>query len=178
MEIQTLIVDNFLDKPDIVRQSALTIDFKRTGFFPGVRSERADDNYVDYTKKKIEFLLNLKIKEFIQDSHAFQICQEGVKTWIHHDDGEWAGVLYLTPNAPISAGTGIYRHKQTGIYKGPSNASNEKDDDWELITMIGNVYNRLVLYKGNLYHKSIIPGFGNTNENSRLTQVFFFNTDK
>lgn len=178
MEVQTIIIDNFLDKPDIVRQSALSIDYNRTGPFPGFRSERADDDYVLYTKQKIESIINLSIKEFVQDSHTFQVCQEGVETWIHHDEAEWAGVLYLTPNAPIEAGTAIYRHKQTGIYKGPSNASNDNIDDWEMITMIGNVYNRLVIYKGDLYHRSILPGFGSSIETARMTQVFFFNTDK
>ena len=39
----------------------------------------------------------------------------------------------------------------------------------------GNVYNRLVLYRGKvLEHSSIVPGFGKTLETSRLTQTFFF----
>ncbi len=29
----------------------------------------------------------------------------------------WAAVLYLTPNAPAESGTGIYRHKASGIYQ-------------------------------------------------------------
>ena len=40
---------------------------------------------------------------------------------------------------------------------------------------VGNVYNRLVAYRGKmLYHSSIVPGFGNSLETSRLTQTFFF----
>jgi hypothetical protein len=40
----------------------------------------------------------------------------------------------------------------------------------------GNVYNRLVLYRGKvLEHSSIVAGFGNTLETSRLTQTFWFN---
>ena len=39
----------------------------------------------------------------------------------------------------------------------------------------GNVYNRLVLYRGKyLNHCSIKPGFGDTLETSRLTQTFWF----
>jgi hypothetical protein len=178
MEVSTVIIENFLDNPDVVRQSVLGIPFERTGPFPGLRSERADDDYVNYTKTKIEISCNLNIKEFKQDSHTFQICQEGAETWIHHDDTEWAGVLYLTPDAPISAGTAIYRHKETGIYKGPSNVPNTNIEDWEIITMIGNIYNRLVLYNGDMYHRSLLSGFGNSLETARMTQVFFFNTDK
>ena len=40
--------------------------------------------------------------------------------------------------------------------------------------MIGNVYNRLVLYRGDLFHRSLQSGFGNSVETGRLTQVFFF----
>ena len=56
-----------------------------------------------------------------------QLCLEGEKTWIHKDKSEWAGVLNLTPNAPIDSGTGIF------------------DKNEKFTTMIGNVYNRLVL---------------------------------
>jgi hypothetical protein len=90
-------------------------------------------------------------------------------------DCDWAGVLYLTPDAPVTAGTGIFRHKQTKIFQGPSNHHNTNDDEWELITLIGNIYNRLVLYKATLYHRSLIAGFGDSKETGRLTQVFFFN---
>jgi hypothetical protein len=41
---------------------------------------------------------------------------------------------------------------------------------------MGNVYNRLILYRGTLYHRSMIPGFGDSVETGRLTQVFFFDT--
>ena len=54
----------------------------------------------------------------------------------------------------------------TGIYK-------DKNSDRNI--SVGNIYNRLVAYRGKvLYHRSIVPGFGNTLETSRLTQTFFF----
>ena len=43
---------------------------------------------------------------------------------------------------------------------------------------VGNVYNRMVAYRGKtLYHRSILPGFGTTLETSRLTQTFFFSVN-
>ena len=30
-----------------------------------------------------------------------------------------AGVCYLTPNAPLSAGTGLFKHKETGLVGHP-----------------------------------------------------------
>lgn len=160
MYVNTIVVDNFLDSPDIVRKSALSLEFTELGNFPGLRSDRVDYDYENYVKLKIESILNSKIKEFVQDSFRFQVCFEDAETWIHKDETDWAGVLYLTPDAPAETGTGIYE---------------EKNGEWELVTAIGNVYNRLALYNGRLFHKSIVPGFGHNKETARLTQVFFFN---
>ena len=103
------------------------------------------------------------IWDWTQDTLCFQSCTEGTETWVHTDSsgenqGEWAAVLYLTPNPILDSGTGIYESPDTDMNIG-----------------VGNVYNRLVAYRGKvLYHRSILPGFGNTLETSRLTQTFFF----
>jgi len=57
MNINTIIVDDFLDNPDIVRHSALKIDINRTGAYPGYRSDRADYDYEEYIKEKIEKII-------------------------------------------------------------------------------------------------------------------------
>ena len=176
MITNTIIVDNFLDYPDKVRESVLTLDFHRTGPYPGLRSDHADLDYQNYVQTKIEHILNLEVTEWVQDSFCFQICLDDVKTWIHHDDSEWAGILYLSKNPPVGAGTGIYRHIPTGISTNSPLVDIEKEEEWELVTAIGNVYNRLALYRADLYHKSLIAGFGNSIETGRLTQTFFFNT--
>lgn len=161
MDIGAYVVDNFLDNPDIVRAGALNLEFDATGTFPGFRSDRADEEYEAYIKAKLEKILNTEIKEFVQDSFRFQLCINDVETWVHKDKSQWAGVLYLTPSAPPEAGTGIYL---------------PDGDDWQLITAIGNIYNRLALYRGTQFHKSIMPGFGTDKHTGRLTQLFFFNT--
>ena len=46
---------------------------------------------------------------------------------------------------------------------------------WDVIDNIGNVYNRLVLWSGKDVHSAAVY-FGQTIEDSRLFQVFFFNT--
>lgn len=177
MKINTIIIDDFLDNPDIVRNSVLQIDISKKGMYPGFRSDRADYDYEQYVQQKIETILNKKIISWEQDSLQFQLCLDNDKTWLHCDETNWAGILYLTPNAPIDAGTGIFRHKPTQVYTGPNTDIDAKDEtQWELITTIGNVYNRLVLYNGKMFHRSLISGFGNSKETGRLTQVFFFNT--
>ena len=45
----------------------------------------------------------------------------------------------------------------------------------DLISTVGNVYNRLGLWRGSqIPHRSNMTGFGDCLENGRLTQVFFF----
>ena len=177
MNLTTIIIDDFLDKPDLVRASALTLSFHNHGPYPGSRSDRADYDYENYIKSKIESITPLKIKKFKQDSFRFQVCYETDNTWLHYDETGWAGILYLSPNAPVNAGTGLYRHKITQKMQGPGELDVSIESDWEIVTSIGNVYNRLALYNGQLYHRSLLPGFGNTLETGRLTQVFFFEAD-
>ena len=69
----------------------------------------------------------------------------------------------LHQNAPQEAGTGIFTETKPG--------------EFELQDAIANKYNRLVLYRGDLLHRSLLSGFGNSIETGRLTQVFFFDID-
>ena len=41
VRVNTIIVDDFLDNPDAVRESALQIEFNTSGTFPGHRSDAA-----------------------------------------------------------------------------------------------------------------------------------------
>ena len=163
MDLNVLVIDNFLDNPDKVRESVLKINFITSGSFPGKRSFRADPDYQQMIKNKLETILNKELyfpSKF--DSFCFQLCLEDAESWVHVDGTEWAGVLYLNPDAPVESGTGIYT---------------KENDEAYLNIFLGNVYNRLVLYRGNqLHHRSMISGFGDSAENGRLTRVFFFNT--
>ena len=48
---------------------------------------------------------------------------------------------------------------------------------WAVIDSIGNVFNRLILFNSNRFHMSQ-DYFGDSKENGRLFQVFFFSTEK
>jgi len=169
MDRKLIIIDNFLDDPDYIRNIALT-EFQYTKYHehvPGVRSSsRAAGEYEDRVTERFEEIFNAKIKwNFNNDTFYFQSCDETTETWIHVDKvSAWAGVLYLTPNAPVQSGTRLYQKLDDG--------------DYETDIEIGNVYNRLIAYRGDImYHRSMLPGFGKTLETSRLTQVFFFDIE-
>ena len=154
---------------------------------PGVRSSSPFVRNKTEVETKIKTIFAGEIVwDWTQDSFYFQSCQGSTKTWIHKDSqkqgqGEWAGVLFLTPNPNHDAGTAVYMSKeicyQYHLDRGMDPVSSPDElDFYPVIDMgAGNVYNRLVLYRGKyLNHSSIKPGFGNTLETSRLTQTFWF----
>ena len=194
METQLLITDQFYNDVDAVREFALQQDFSIKGNYPG---NRTISFLNDSIKETIESIIEPhagKVVYWSEDQYtgAFQYTTSRERSWIHADQTtEWAGICYLTPNAPHSAGTGIFRHKETGLIRAPKNEDGSlnrelmdyigKDSQdmtkWDLVDVVGNVYNRLVLYRGDLFHMSL-DYFGTDLYDSRLFQTFFFTTER
>jgi hypothetical protein len=186
MKVNLIIADNFYDNPDDVRNFALSQEFAVRGNYPGLRTK----SFLNDSLKAVIDGLVLHAAGGVTDwlldesgegyTGAFQICTAQDRTWIHSDyNNMWAGVCYLTPDAPLSAGTALYRHKATGERFSVATKDHGQDaydyTKWEMVDRIGNVYNRLVLYPGNLYHASV-DYFGTDFQSGRLFQTFFFNT--
>jgi len=197
MNTNLIIIDNFYKNPDQTREWVLKQNFEVTGNFPGKRTKPV--YFQKELKTSIQMILATaggKITEWNvgPESYntAFQYTIKSDKSWIHPDHhNTWAGVCYLTPDAPISGGTALFKHKKTGWEKPPLNKDgswNEKKLEkqiypdthdykkWDMTAMVGNVYNRLVLYRGNFFHSSL-KYFGKNLNDGRLFQTFFFNTD-
>jgi len=179
-----IVVDNFYDDVDQVREHALSLTYDVIGNYPGRRTGPMNDEWRAYIRKYLEDnVLKQKITYWPANYNtAYQYTTSLDKTWIHRDETAWAGIIYLTPDAPVEYGTGLYRHKETGEMEyipggNDWNELHQTEDDWDLVNFIGNVYNRLVLYKGFCYHKSMGPtaGFGTDLYTGRLFQTFFFN---
>jgi len=176
MRQDLVVIDNFLDKPDQVRQSILDIGNKLDwdiGHYSGRRTGVSDENYQKMIVDKIESILPVKIEmDMSTNTYSFQIALEDDITWVHQDATDWSGVLYLTPNAPIDSGT--------LFFKEGSEPDPDKDDYGDyIVDHIGNIYNRMLLFRGKyLPHRSNIAGFGDSLETGRLSQHFFFNEVK
>jgi hypothetical protein len=189
MRVESLSIADFYSNPDEVRQYILTQPFDLIGNYPGYRTRSFLDDSIKHT-----------IQEFIRpfagevtwwgdaSSGAFQYTTANDRSWIHADQTDWAAVLYLTPNAPLSAGTGLFKSKDNQSRgwdrKNPNqDPLSEYSADyydmtkWELVDRLGNLYNRLVMYRGDLYHMSL-DYFGRDLHTGRLFQTFFFNTEK
>jgi hypothetical protein len=112
----------------------------------------------------------------------FQYNMEGEPLVYHCDDQKWAAMLYLTPNAPYDTGTGTYALKGTDIIHSSHpeimrcfrpGSQNLDRTIFEPVDIVGNVYNRLVIFNSGYLHSS--KGyFGYNQENCRLWQMFFF----
>lgn len=183
MQIKTFVVDDFYHDADSVREFALSQEFNVTGNFPGARTKSL---WSQSAKEVIESIVSPKFGSITYWPNgyngSYQITTAKNRSWIHSDTGtNWAGVVYLTPDAPISAGTGFYRHKATGLTEPDSEEGqwdNEAQDvtKWELVSQVGNLYNRLILYRGKQFHTSM-DYFGSDLHTGRLFQTFFFNTE-
>ena len=180
------VIDDFYDSVDKTRDFILTTDFNVQGNFPGFRTTAyVNEEIKTYFEKK----LNTKVTYWGNGYNgSFQYTTEEMDSWIHRDETEWAAVLYLTPDAPISSGTAFFKHKLTGIedldeYNAASsenqqllNADSCDMSKWDMVDFIGNKYNRLILFRGTRNHRSM-KYFGKDKHDGRLFQLWFFNTE-
>ena len=115
--------------------------------------------------------------------------------WIHQDYGhDLAGLVYLTPDADLSTGTSLFNLKpeyeknfltygpepeKQALYLGEkvndkyyADSLNIRNSKFYEKTNFSNVYNRLIVYDANEFHRA--NSFF-TKNNERLTLVFFIN---
>jgi len=181
-----LCIDDFLPNPDEVRDFALSQKFSVKGNYPGLRTGAfATEDH----KSAFEQILGKKITYWPKGDNnyngSFQITTGRNKSWIHRDLTTHSAIIFLTPDPPPDGGTVIYRHKELKIERDTEgNKENVKqlNDDgsdeskWEVMDLLGNKYNRLILFSGLRSHRSN-QYFGSTREDGRLFQIFFFNVE-
>jgi hypothetical protein len=179
-----VVVDNFYKNPDQVRSFALKQNFS---FHPDYHKGKRTDTVYRFNglKENFESILGFKIKnwENYGVNGCFQYCIAGDQLVYHYDNQEYAGVLFLTPDAPPNTGTSFYRSKYTKKIKVEQNdipiifKNGFLDStEFDVVDVVGNVYNRLVLFDAQMIHAASTY-FGNSIENGRLFQLFFFDLD-
>lgn len=181
-----VVVDNFYKDPDSVRTFALEQPFHH---HPDYHKGRRTDTVYRFPglKERFETILGYSIKnwEHYGTNCCFQHCIDGDEIVYHFDGQEYAGVLFLTPDAPPDSGTTFFRSKYTKKMK----TTNKEEYDitfqhgfldpqgFEVVDVVGNVYNRIVLFDAKMIHAAS-SYFGSNLQNSRLFQLFFFDIDK
>ena len=193
-----IVIDNFYNNPLETREYILKQDFKVRGNYPGQRTISYANEDLKKVIQKYVLTVGGKITQFpipkadFSDADqiyngAYQYTTSRDRSWVHMDGfNNWAGVLFLTPDAPVTGGTGFYQfHDGTCGEEDQIVMNNKKMTDhysqdmtkWKLVDQVGNVFNRLVLFNSKKFHMSM-DYFGDSKENGRLFQVFFFSTEK
>jgi len=178
------VVDNFYNDPDMVRRFALTLDFEFSDYHRGRRTQ--DQYFIPGTKEAFERIIGREITAWGETygmCGRFQYCTCEDALVYHADSQKWAGAVYLTPDAPYECGTSLIAHKKTGIRHVDTIGSNvvweKKHLDptpWEKVDVVGNVYNRLVIWDAHCIHQAS-QYFGYDKDDSRLIHIFFFDTN-
>lgn len=174
-------IDNFLKDPDSRREFALQQEFEVKGNYPGARTKSFA---TEEDKTMLERALGIKISFWPEGYNgSFQYTTGEMTSWIHRDATEFSALLFLTPDAPVGAGTTTYWHKTlkktrrgTDEDEAEYNKDSYKEEAWDVLDKVGNMYNRLIVFQGKQSHRSS-EYFGDALENGRLFQVFFFNAE-
>lgn len=197
------VIDNFYENPDAIRKFALAQKYKfrheegDIGYvYPGCRTKdlfELDKTLQESVLKKLIASFHIPEHDRMQwaVSSSFQIVSEQYKQGVIHTDTNtiFAGVLYLTPNAPLDSGTSLFRKNATFTQEKYQLASDQNEARFKAgeiimdtsfhsmfdeVVRVNNVYNTLILFEGDIFHAAN-NFFGTTPQNSRLAQVFFVN---
>ena len=197
MGFPSLIIDNFFEDPDKVVDYANTLEYQQSvgGKWPGKRSDnlnRLNSELFQYTCNKIYGMFWPHGVQQCKTDIAFQYIEPysfDNQGWIHKDSSQFGGIIYLTKNPEIGTGTSLYKPTR-GWFNSSAYVDvkdryylNEKfdqehynnmrkfhDDSFEETVRVENVYNRLFMFSGDVWHG--VPNFGTK---PRLTLAFFGN---
>jgi Family of unknown function (DUF6445) len=197
------VIENFYENPDAIRKFALaqkyTFCHERQNLkyvYPGSRTKDLFDLDVGLHEKICKKLVSV----FHNSEHDYMrwalstnfqsVTAEYDQGVIHTDhDTVFAGVLYLTPDAPLNSGTSLFKKNKSFDEKKYLQALDDNDKKFRAgniemdtayhsmfdeVVRVNNVYNTLIIYEGRHYHAAN-QFFGKTMQNSRLAQVFFIN---
>lgn len=196
--VPATILDNFFESPTLIREYALSLEYsKPNGNYPGIRTENLSKInpklFEQVCSKVFSLFFDLKKENVGWDVDArFQLTDSKYESGWAHQDGElyqFAGVVYLNPDAPLHGGTSLCQLKQR--FEQDCSLRNDFYNDlpvdidqyrkqrdfhnsnFDTTLEVSNTFNRLFVYDGNIYHKE--NNFFGSDKNSRLTLVFFGN---
>lgn len=197
MPLTTLIVDDFLDNAQQLREAALRLEYPELrGMYPGLNSrERINISGLEQEVSRLvgEPLVPMPPP---QAHGKFRITTAGDvgKARVHVDPAHWSGILYLSRPEDCRGGTEFFRHIPTNSDRGPINDEEARahgydtakgmiadilerdtvdDSKWEMTMRVPMRFNRLVLLRPWLWHTAG-EAFGSSLQDGRLIYLMFF----
>ncbi len=192
-----IIVDDFIDSIDQVREAALKMDYPDIrGQFPGRNSFQRIR--IDGLEEQVSHLVGESVIPIDPlESHGkcrLSLASDKGRGKVHIDHCYWSGILFLTRPEHCAGGTDFFRHRRTQTDRAPLNRTDleamgyddfdkvhrdlieiEGTDDskWERTMTVPMRYNRLILLRPWMWHTAG-PGFGDGIDNGRLVYLMFF----
>jgi hypothetical protein len=198
MELNQIIIDDFLADPMAIRNQALAMAYPprpEQASYPGRNAGK--QIALPGLEQLISSIVHQHLGPASNSSHCtprISLAGDERKAAVHADFNQWSAIVYLSLDEHAQGGTHFYRHKATGwdrapVYpgepesKGYANAdaamrdilgkgSNDRSH-WEETQIIPMKFNRLALFRGYFWHDAG-ESFGDTPENGRLILPFFF----
>jgi hypothetical protein len=190
------VIDDFFESPELWRSYALSQTYTRDekSTWPGIRSNVLNElnmslfgslasNLIKHIHDKTKFL-HLKVNFALVDG-SYNMG------WLHQDEPHYnvAGVIYLNKDAPANSGTSFYNKiaEQDNDYNKlffeelaaePSEREqyvpfkHEQRKLFKRNMTVEGKFNRCIMFPPSMWHGAD-NYFGTTNEDSRLTIVFF-----
>jgi hypothetical protein len=170
------IIDDFLPDPEAYRQEALKREFRSFVFpeatFYGIAPVLLDN---PVPVKLAERMSSRPTLSFFRRSPEGQIEPHFIHTDV--DMGEWSAILYLNPDPPTGDGTMFWTHRETGLEEcdAPHKYSEAGQfvAGWHVNKFVKAKFNRMLIFKSNLFHSRSLFLNWTQGEESRLTQVTF-----
>lgn len=198
MPTSFIVVDDFLDNPDGLRNAALNLTYPDVqGPYPGRNSKERinlEGLHTEISRLTGEPLIPMTHNQAHGKCRIAKADDLGTAK-VHVDGSHWSGILYLTKPEHCKGGTEFFRHIPTDTERAPYNdqecmqrfgvpsakqwtadimeRDTSDDSKWEMTLRIPMRYNRLVLIRPWLWHTAG-ESFGDTPENARLVYLMFF----
>lgn len=197
MPTSLIIVDDFLDNPQQLREAALRLTYPQVqGAFPGRNSvERID---IGGLANQVSRLVGEHVEPMPPpQSHGkcrITLASDVGKAKVHVDGAHWSGILYLSRPEDCRGGTEFFRHKATNTDRAPYDdleaaghgfasarqmvteildRDSRDDSKWEMTMRVPMRFNRLILLRPWLWHTAG-ENFGDSLQNGRLVYLMFF----
>lgn len=188
MAKRAFIVDNFYSDPMAIRKFAQAQEYVDGGLGRGFIGRRSVQQFLfPGIKEAFESIMDKKITAWREHgmNGRFQLNIGGEQLVYHCDSQKYAGMIYLTPNAPPSCGTSTFMHKKSGVHHNSDPRINEvfvgikttmDRTPYENVDKFGNIFNRLVIFDAGCIHAAS-DYFGADMEDGRLWHMFFFDAE-
>ena len=198
MHLTHLIIDDFFSDPHRIRREALNLEYPAPEAGANYPGRNASTRLImDGVETVIAQLTHERLAVAPNTSHGRPRLALGGETGgysVHLDYNHWSAIVYLSLDEHGREGTHFYKHKRTGLDRGPVfpgeaeglgyansheacdaivRADGRHPDRWERLMTVPMRFNRLVLFRGYCWHDAGVS-FGATPQDGRLILPFFF----